>query len=240
MFIKSKFIDFYDFVPQMLGFQPDKQIVYVRNKLSDIDGFYKENINKQQSDKIHFSKINNKFIKEEMNLINSAKQEFERFLIKNKKQTLDIIIKAIFICDKVCIILKQNQKQSKFYFYIFERYYDKYSFRHCKFEFKTIDELNEEDKIKMWYSVDKNFIKLIGSPIFVLDNDYLFNNIPCLMEYGINKLLNPQELYQKIETYLTSVIKDNPDTKPPVEISNKYKIEAAGFDLKISFRHPIN
>ena len=38
---------------------------------------------------------------------------------------------------------------------------------------------------------------------------------------------------------MNNVLRKSPDKEPPVTIGNDDRIEAAGFDLKTSFRHPI-
>jgi hypothetical protein len=91
--------------------------------------------------------------------------------------------------------------------------------------------------------------KRIGQPVFVIDIDdrqkrypliypgssYTLNKkIPKLSEIGLYE--TPQEIYFRINEYMSNVLRENPDTSPPVEISNSGKITAHGFDLKESFR----
>ena len=54
---------------------------------------------------------------------------------------------------------------------------------------------------------------------------------------GMVALFDPQQTYQEISYAITNLLNPNPDITPPVFVSDKYKIQAAGFDMKQSFRH---
>lgn len=62
-------------------------------------------------------------------------------------------------------------------------------------------------------------------------------NIPVLKDLGFSSIMKPEILYQEIEYFISNVLRENPDIKPPVEISDKHKIPQHGFDVKQSFRH---
>lgn len=64
----------------------------------------------------------------------------------------------------------------------------------------------------------------------------VFEHVPVLKELGFEKLVDVQQFYQELEHYISNVLRDNPDIKPPVIISDKDLIESKGFDKKISFR----
>ena len=93
-------------------------------------------------------------------------------------------------------------------------------------------------------------------PIFIIENSeniykrpfrrsyephmcYDFNiNVNVVLEdLGFASLMNAEQLYQDIATYITNVLRSNPDITPPVQVSDKDKIGQHGFDLKQSFRH---
>ena len=89
--------------------------------------------------------------------------------------------------------------------------------------------------------------KFLKTPVFtwdgygfgdydVIDNQTRYR-IPKLADYGIPSVLPPETIYTRLEYFLVNVMKDAPDSKPPVEIIDKYKITGHGFDLKQSFRH---
>lgn len=61
--------------------------------------------------------------------------------------------------------------------------------------------------------------------------------VPKLADYGFGNIIKPEIMYQDIMHFLSNVLKENPDTKPPVIIKDKDLIVSKGFDLKQSFRH---
>ena len=89
-------------------------------------------------------------------------------------------------------------------------------------------------------------IKEVGAPVFEvygIGSDSCLNiakNIPNLGELGFAKIVPAQQMWQNIYDCLTNVLRKNPDKEPPLTIGNDDRIEAAGFDLKSSFRHPVN
>lgn len=96
-----------------------------------------------------------------------------------------------------------------------------------------------------------NLSKLVGSPVYRIN--YILcdrsepdmkmiakidKNAPRLTTIqGMVSLLDAQQVYQNIEYAIANQLNDSPDTSPRVTIEDKYKIAAAGFDLKQSFRH---
>lgn len=64
--------------------------------------------------------------------------------------------------------------------------------------------------------------------------------IPNLSQIqGISGVISTFEIYQGISNFFVE-LKGNEDLNPPVELANNDKIVKAGFDIKTSFRHPIN
>lgn len=86
-------------------------------------------------------------------------------------------------------------------------------------------------------------IQTVGVPVFELKRfrDYLHveRRIPVLKDYGVPALVSADQMWQSIYSTLINVLRKNPDKEPPAKTEEKYRIEAAGFDLKTSFRHPI-
>ena len=93
--------------------------------------------------------------------------------------------------------------------------------------------------------------KKVGSPVYRIDSingDWsdpdrkliarIDKKTPRLSDIkGMVALLDPQQTYQEISYAITNLLNPNPDITPPVFVSDKYKIQAAGFDMKQSFRH---
>lgn len=92
-----------------------------------------------------------------------------------------------------------------------------------------------------------SFTKKVGVPVYRIkrirrDGDKLVATIdsktPRISDIrGLVGMLDAQQTYQSIAYAIANQLKPSPDTSPPIEIDDKYKIVAAGFDLKQSFRH---
>jgi len=76
-------------------------------------------------------------------------------------------------------------------------------------------------------------VLMIGANLGVAVED----RIPILQNVGFASVMPAEQCYQEIAHYITNVLRDNPDIRQPVEVDDKYKIVAAGFDTKTSFRH---
>ena len=70
-------------------------------------------------------------------------------------------------------------------------------------------------------------------------NFYLCNKVPLLQDFKFANIIKPEEMYQEIEWFINNYMRDNPDIKPPIIISNNDLIVSKGFDKKISFRHRV-
>lgn len=83
-----------------------------------------------------------------------------------------------------------------------------------------------------------------GAPVFLIQHAGGKVNVseqaPVLKDLGVPALVPAAEMWQNIYATLTNVLRSNPDKEPPVEICDKDKIVKAGFDLKTSFRDPVN
>ena len=95
------------------------------------------------------------------------------------------------------------------------------------------------------------FTKKVGSPVYrinSIDVDWsdpdrkliarIAEKTPRLSDIkGMVTLLDSQQTYQEISYAIANLLNPNPDITPPIVVGDKYKIQAAGFDLKQSFRH---
>lgn len=90
--------------------------------------------------------------------------------------------------------------------------------------------------------------RLVDAPVFVVTDinwhsrkDGVTVQIdelcPVLKEVGMPALISPEQMYQQLAYFMGNTMHPSPDTQPPVEVSNRDKILAAGFDLQQSFRH---
>lgn len=88
---------------------------------------------------------------------------------------------------------------------------------------------------------DSNLVEIhkqLKQPVFLVDQyRNIIDRVPRLGDYDyFTKNFIPEQMWQNIYSFISNVIRENPDTKPPVEISNNDKIHKAGFDIKTSFR----
>ena len=97
----------------------------------------------------------------------------------------------------------------------------------------------DQDKNPQWFDIDEKIFKLVDTPVFLIQDNCLMNQIPCLRDWGMETILDLHQTYQDIETWISSILKDNPDTMPLSQIDNVTLLEKKGFDKKTSFRHPI-
>lgn len=116
--------------------------------------------------------------------------------------------------------------------------------------------INNEDKIlkafKSYMSQSSDIINeemintlslKFNAPYFKIKPDYysstyeIYPNFESLQNVKFYKIMDINQTYQEIDMYLNSILIIN---KEPFQITdNKTLIEAKGFDLKTSFRHPI-
>lgn len=93
--------------------------------------------------------------------------------------------------------------------------------------------------------------KVVGAPVFVIqevleEQHYhgsgksdlrvtLHPEVPNLGQLGFASLISPEQMYQEIAMYLSS-LKESPDNQPPAKVSDKDRLVQKGFDTKVSFR----
>lgn len=86
--------------------------------------------------------------------------------------------------------------------------------------------------------------KEINQPVFIIDStesvisgknkgcySKINPDVPSLEKLGFTKIQAPYSLCQNIYHFISNVLRENPDVRPPVEISNENKIIAGGFNL---------
>ena len=86
----------------------------------------------------------------------------------------------------------------------------------------------------------ENLCKQYDQPVLLIGDELgpmVSNRIPVLQDVGFASIMSAEQCYQEISHFLGNVLRENPDTKPPIQVDDKYKIIGAGFDTKTSFRH---
>jgi hypothetical protein len=122
----------------------------------------------------------------------------------------------------------------KFYMQVTTNTLDRSSWKIVNYEFNRPNREYHTELMKLH--------KHIQAPVFAINRVYWRNfhidtDIPILKDSGIASIISPEKMYQDISYFIGNVLKDNPDTLPPVNISDKDKLTQAGFDATISFRH---
>lgn len=92
--------------------------------------------------------------------------------------------------------------------------------------------------------VVEEVIRAAGMPVFAVHNVemqtvVLAERVPILAEWGVPALIPASEMWQNISHLLSNVLRRSPDKEPPCTVNNAERIQAAGFDEKTSFRHPV-
>lgn len=86
----------------------------------------------------------------------------------------------------------------------------------------------------------ENLCKEYDQPVLLIINGLgavVDDRIPVLQDVGFASIMSAVQCYQEISHFLGNVLRESPDTKPPIQVDDKYKIIGAGFDTKTSFRH---
>lgn len=89
--------------------------------------------------------------------------------------------------------------------------------------------------------------RYLNSPVYVVQQFQRYTDltgqagiiidalVPSLAEVGLPSVVGSEQVYQEIVYFLANVLRDSPDTRPPVEVQDKIKVEQHGF-TKQSFR----
>lgn len=104
---------------------------------------------------------------------------------------------------------------------------------------------NKQHKLDMFINhVDSSlidFCKHINIPVFMFNvtREKLIVDVNCpnLGKLGIASYISAEQMYQHLSYFIGNKMKDNPDTIPPVNVDDKFKIMGHGFDIKRSFRN---
>ncbi len=218
MRIISSFKDYYDFVAHKYG-GGDPKVVYVRNRLKENQVNVKEpNV---PHDDNGFGIIYN---------------------IGNRQLTQSWA--HLIVAGKMYLLTRPNE------------FYNQ-SEQNYAYKVKSPEEAEEIIKLGRpgWkrtskfnrYGIELPFLvdycRQVGTPVFIVESNgfkrtlHIKEHIPNLGKMGMASLIPAEQMYQDLAYFMGNTMNPSPDIKPPVEVANKYKILAAGFDLKTSFRN---
>lgn len=221
MVIKSPFKDYYDFVAYQYG-GGDPRLVYARNRITSVvpDKPWKESLTVEIEDCLLVDPF--------------------RYNRQWPNRQIDYLY--LVITGKAYLLARPYSYLSK---------EDISTYRYS---------VNPDENIPLWrrhnriefgkeYPFLVELCRKVKSPVFAISEvKYLSDRradisicgqCPILGRLGIPALIDPYQMYQDISMFMGNKMKETPDTKPPVELSNKQKILKAGFDLVRSFRHRI-
>jgi hypothetical protein len=248
MRIQSKFKDYYDFIGQRYGEDPD--LVYARGKVALPTG---TNLikNREIGDR-RFSRCLVGAQREDLTtkttwrLIYVVAGEFVipcvRGFARAVSEEHDDVI------DRPPTILHEVLTKDMYEWLVVTEASSK---RLARIRKRYGYDYHEEDWQKLQASLQSPAMKqdmrevmtLANAPVFVIYSHlgvFVDEYVPRLADYGIPSVIEPQAMWQNVYSTLTNVLRPNPDKDPPVTIADKDKIVKAGFDLKTSFRNPVN
>jgi len=219
--IQSNFKDFYDYVAHLYG-GGDPKIQYLRHRLRPINEFgwspateidypLKRSLHLLRPDR--YSPFEYKYLVIAGRYYLLAKSETGEYYVLNKDQhpkQLANLTKARYFREKVT--------------------------------YETLVNCWDDDLIGLSVA--------LNAPVFVIEGyhyDYrnrktvlkIDSKIPILAELGIPALHSAEQIYQDIAYFIGNKMKESPDLKPPVNVSDKDRIVQHGFDLRQSFRHRV-
>lgn len=228
MKIVSKFKDYYDYISHIYGADPN--CVYMRTKIPWST----------------LNKIEAKDIPQIRNPLNDSKRSGQYYIA--------LLVVGNIVEPLLCSVGKDDTEDGVTFSYGTHKYEVLDPVKHSHLLEKTgrWDYLNEIKDIGGYQfpilpKIEKvnALTKKLGHPVY-MTHPYerqvcVYENIPILKDIeGFSGKYKPEVVWQSIYSTIQDVIRTNPDKLPPVEVANEFKIHAAGFDLKTSFRNPIN
>jgi hypothetical protein len=224
MKIRSKFKDYYDFVGRRYGEDPD--VLYNRGSIPSKD--YKVDPGRGR-----------------------YPSTFASYWMKSRESVpdrttyqLEILVAGELIFPVVRMITRNSHP-------VYELP-DTVAYRHL--DQPTLHWLHGSSKYekeeRIWKSFSEALEKLrpklreamvkLQAPVFLYRADGIDTRVPILSDFDIPSRIRPEDMWQNIYSVHQNVLRPNPDKMVPVQISEKDRIVKAGFDLKTSFRNPVN
>lgn len=218
MKIQSRFKDYYDYVAHIYG-GGDPKITYVREPLTEFNqyGFrpdllVKHNVEYRLPDTPSYYSRFKDYSFAVLVIMNRP------FLLYSRK--LEVGYSAFALYDFILNPLDLNEKR--------------YAWSDTTTDYPRGDE-------------SQNILELtkkVGAPVYLINSSsyyqsqvYIQPEIPNLGKLGVASFYPAEQLYQDLAYFIGNTMKDSPDTKPPVEVSDLDRLQQYGFDRKVSFRH---
>ena len=240
MRIQSTFKDYYDFVSHKFGEDPD--IVYRRKNLFSGAGKYFVSQKVDWAGRDYFQDTMARSyppVGKKARGIDGIGLEYHLEWIVAGPHVTTFLVREV---DGVAPTYERIVLKDPRYVYLFVHNFDRWSEK---------DRREYDKKFVPWPRVPEgeklnDLIRTVGAPVFRLWRPgrhgklVVADRVPVLKDFGFPAYIAPEQMWQDIYATITNVLRHNPDKAPPVTVEEKYRIEAAGFDLKTSFRNPIN
>jgi len=235
--IQSKFKDYYDFVGQRYGEDPD--VVYTRGR---IDVAPAGNVFALYSSK-HGREVEH-FVRHDLKL---KDDEWTR-----ATYGIELIFAADYVFPVVRITHREHDAAGQHVERVSYRPLDvdTHHWLSTRWDWQIRARGKENEKQAKWDSFHRDVedfrkrhivpmqVKL-HAPVLHVSGAGLYDVVPILRDFGIPSLVTPEQMWQAIYDCFVNRLRRNPDKEVPVQLSNEERIEKAGFDLKTSFRNPI-
>jgi len=269
MIIKSKFVDYYDYVNN--GIDSDYSTVYDRTNIKIPGDLVRlDSTVPYPTSSCIIGTAVEKDDKEVINLIDLKIPG----LVKGLNSIRNHIgynsggkyrLRELYLLGWVYLLVSENinhntrkpAKWSKYEFFNVERFPEILEIfqRQYKSNWNRdyYKKYNQIDPIKLYGYEEPKLLEVakeLNQPIFFIHSiDYivslrytkisvLLDELPILKDIvGCVEKFPAQELYSKIEFFISNSLRDNPDNSVPVVVENKDRLVQHGFDLKSSFRH---
>lgn len=246
MKIQSKYKDYYDYISHKFGADPNT--VYVRNTIPISEKIDLRKLPSWKSDTDYYHRDTNARVFYDS--LAGNRDEYD----KSGRLTLSYKLQFVVVGDHVIPVVKETkpgwmdadhivQKES---YEKFEPLSSAHSHLLTPKPSRYLVDLRPRMPSLPSSAQLQELIRAVGVPVFrILERDrrdrlHIAEKVPNLSDMNIPSVLPAEAAWQSIYTTLTSVLRIDPDKAPPVVVGEKYRIEAAGFDLKTSFRNPVN
>lgn len=238
MIIKSRFVDYYDYVASMYG-GGDPKVVYTRDRLAPLSRAWTNDPTETWL---------------EVEAENVPIPDLNHFLRQQ-----DFSLKYLIIAGKGYLLYRPSPPnmtnvQSLSGFMVTTPTDIQKKIR-LKYEWGLREWV---DKASKWWGNENDRLidlcRLVGAPVFVVAGVQrgfrngivavkpkvrIYGQCPILADLGMPAFVPATEMYQNLAYFMGNLMNVSPDKAPPVEVSNNQKILKSGFDLVKSFRHRI-
>ena len=218
MRIQSRFKDYYDYVAHLYG-GGDPKVTYVREPLTDFnEAGYRPGLTIAHNVQYHLPDYTN------------PRDRFHGYQFA-----------VLVIMDRAFMVYRKASPFQPEQYIVYDFVANPLLIDKRRFTWSD-HELDYPDG-----KVSKNIFELtekVGAPVYLIEKSsryhrevHIQSEIPNLGNLGVASFYPATQLYQDLAYFIGNTMKDNPDTKPPVEVDNLTRLQQYGFDKKTSFRH---